>query len=255
MDPHGFVKLVDTMPRENLDSAIVEAARVSYSKTSTKTVRSDEGLIRYLMRNWHNTPFEMVEFKFHIKMPIFLARQHMRHRMASINEISGRYSVLPREYFVPETLRKQSTINKQGSDETMSLGRAFFDDNVHVCELAFELYDDMIEEGAARELARCHLPLSTYTEFIWKIDLHNLMHYLQLRMEPGAQKEIREYAIEIFELVKEQVPLTMRAFMDYRVHAITLSQVDIECFRNGTQPENPGERREYNDKMKKLGIQ
>jgi thymidylate synthase (FAD) len=132
------------------------------------------------MRNWHNTPFEMVEFKFHMKMPIFLARQHMRHRMASINEISGRYSVLPREYFVPETLRKQSTINKQGSDETMSLGRAYFDDNVHVCELAFELYDDMIEEGAARELARCHLPLSTYTEFIWKIDLHNLMHYLQI---------------------------------------------------------------------------
>jgi thymidylate synthase (FAD) len=255
MDPHGFVKLVDTMPRENLDAAIVEAARVSYSKTSTKTVRSDEGLIRYLMRNWHNTPFEMVEFKFHIKMPIFLARQHMRHRMASVNEISGRYSVLPREYFVPDTLRKQSTINKQSSDEDTVIEKVFFDDNVNACESAFELYDTMIEEGVARELARCHLPLSTYTEFIWKIDLHNLMHYLQLRMEPGAQKEIRDYAIEIFELVKQHVPLTMKAFMDYRVHAVTLSQVDIECFKNNTQPENPGERREYIEKMKKLGIQ
>jgi thymidylate synthase (FAD) len=207
------------------------------------------------MRHWHNTPFEMVDFKFHIKMPIFLARQHMRHRTASINEISGRYSVLPREYFVPDEMRKQSTVNKQGSDETVTLGRAFFDDNVHVCESAFELYDEMIEEGCARELARCHLPLSTYTEFIWKIDLHNLMHYLQLRMEPGAQKEIREYANAIFELVKEKVPLTMQAFLDYRVNAITLSRVEIECFKNGRDPTNPGEKREYIEKMKKLGIQ
>lgn len=244
----GFVRLVDSMPSSNLDAAVVQAARVSYAGGTT-TTRSDKGLIRYLMRHWHNTPFEMVEFKFHIKMPIFIARQHMRHRTASVNELSGRYSEMPEEFFTPETYRLQSSTNKQSSEGSLELEQR----PEEICHDAFKMYRDMLESGCSRELARCHLPLSTFTEFYWKINLHNLMHYLRLRMEPGAQEEIRVYANEIFEIVRQLAPLTMEAFVDFRVNSLTLSGPEVEAFKNGTKLASPGEQREFENKMKLLG--
>jgi len=241
----------DSMPRENLDNAIVQAARVSYSE-GTKTSRSDEGLIRFLMRHWHNTPFEMVEFKFHIKMPIFIARQHLRHRTASVNELSGRYSVMPTEFFTPDEFRIQSQTNKQSSGGVLE---GVNPQKVKgLCEESFKMYNSLLEDGCCRELARAHLPLSTYTEFYWKINLHNLMHYLQLRMEEGAQKEIRDYANAIYDLIKDKVPFTMKAFTDYRLTSIQLSGVEIECIKNKTLPESPGEKREFIHKLEKLGL-
>jgi len=256
---NGFVKLVDTMPTENLDDAIVQAARVSYAKGTTAT-RGTRGLIRYLLRHYHTTPFEMIEFKFHIKMPIFIARQHMRHRTASINEMSARYSVVPDEYFVPDKFRKQSDVNKQSSEGDAGIAV----DPVEIqCADAFDLYRELLDDGACRELARCHLPQSTYTEFYWKINLHNLMHYLRLRMEKGAQQEIREYANAIYALVKPLVPVTMEAFEDFRINSVTLTGPDIEAIKRlglmklpeGDKVlESPGENREFIDKIKNLVV-
>ena len=245
------VQLVDHMPRENLDQAIVDAARVSYQSGTTAS-RSNEGLIRYLLRHWHTTPFEMVEFKFRIKMPMYIARQHMRHRTASINEVSARYSKLDTDYFVPPALRTQSSTNKQSS-ESIYDSKLLTNIWEH-CNESFELYNALLEEGCSRELARGHLPLATYTEFYWKINLHNLMHYLQLRLESGAQEEIRWYAQEILRLVEPLAPLTFKAFRDFRLNSIQLSSVDVQCIRDGTLPESPGERRELIVKMKSLGI-
>ena len=245
---HGFVRLVDSMPSKDLDAAIVQAARVSYAGGTTAN-RTDEGLIRYLMRHWHTTPFEMVEFKFHIKMPIFIARQHMRHRTASVNELSGRYSEMPEEFFSPETYRLQSKVNKQSSDGSLTLTST----PDGLCKDAFRIYRGMLDDGCCRELARCHLPLSTFTEFYWKIDLHNLMHYLRLRMESGAQEEIRVYANEIFNIVEKLAPISMRAFVDFRVNSLTLSGPEVEAFKNGTKLSSPGEQREFENKMKLLG--
>ena len=249
----GFVRLVDTMPVENLDSAVVQAARVSYAD-GTKSSRSDEGLIRYLMRHWHNTPFEMIEFKFHIKMPIFVARQHLRHRTASVNEMSARYSVIPEEFYTPDTYRTQSNINKQSSGGVLDLDDVTKRAPKQTCEKAFAVYKDLLDEGCCRELARCHLPQSTYTEFYWKVNLHNLMHYLRLRMEPGAQKEIRDYASAIFDIAKQKAPITMKAFEDYRLNSIQLSGLEIDCIKNRRLPESIGERREFVAKMDTMGI-
>ena len=246
----GFVRLVDHMPRENMDSAIVQSARVSYGD-GTKTSRGDAGLIRYLMRHWHTTPFEMVEFKFHIKMPIYIARQHMRHRTASINELSARYSVVPREYYTPDVLRGQATVNHQGSE---GVSEANVSDMKGQLEKSFEVYDALLEDGCCREQARGTLPQSTYTEFYWKINLHNLMHYLQLRMDAHAQQEIRAYADAIFRLVEPLVPLTMQAFKDFRVNAVSLSGPEIEALKHGTPIESPGERREFEEKKTRLGL-
>jgi thymidylate synthase (FAD) len=245
---HGFVRLVDSMPTSDLDAAIVQAARVSYSGGTTAN-RTDKGLIRYLMRHWHSTPFEMVEFKFHIKMPIFVARQHMRHRTASINELSGRYSEMPHEFFTPETYRRQAKVNKQSSEGALELKET---PDV-LSRDAFRIYSDMLDAGCCRELARCHLPVSTFTEFYWKIDLHNLMHYLRLRMEPGAQEEIRVYANEIFNIVEKLAPISMQAFIDFRVNSMILSGPEIEAMKSGTKLESPGEQREFENKMKLLG--
>lgn len=250
---HGFVRLVDHMPQKDLDSAIVQAARVSYGD-GTKTTRGDAGLIRYLMRHWHNTPFEMVEFKFHMKMPIYIARQHMRHRMASVNEYSARYSIVPEEYYNPDTLRGQSKINHQGSEGTIDIdGDRTTTMNKHF-DNSFEIYKYLLDDGICREQARGVLTQSTYTEFYWKIDLHNLMHYLRLRLEPGAQKEIREYAEAIYEIIKPFVPITMKAFVDFRMNSIQLSGPEIEAIANGTPIESIGERREFEEKMKLLGL-
>jgi thymidylate synthase (FAD) len=260
---HGFVRLVDSMPQKDLDDAIVQAARVSYAGGTTAT-RSGRGLIRYLMRHYHNTPFEMVEFKFHIKMPIFIARQHLRHRTASVNELSARYSVVPDEYFVPPEYRKQSLINKQGSEGSVELDEQLSKQPQEICQGAFMVYQNLLDEGCCRELARSHLPQSTYTEFYWKINLHNLMHYLHLRMESGAQQEIQDYANAIYKLVKDKVPHTMEAFMDFRVNSVSFTGPEIEALKNLNQHLNlnpaskylnsPGEEREFKGKLEKLGI-
>jgi len=247
---HGFVRLVDHMPQVDLDTSIVQAARVSYGD-GTKTSRGDRGLIRYLLRHWHTTPFEMVEFKFHIKMPIYIARQHLRHRTASVNELSARYSVVPREYYNPDTFRGQSEVNHQGSEGIVDVKGI---DTTSALEHAFGVYDQLLEQGVCREQARGTLPQSTYTEFYWKINLHNLMHYLQLRLDHHAQQEIREYAEAIYALVQPLVPITMEAFRDFRVNGMFLTGPEIESLRTGKEIESPGERREFEEKKKILGI-
>jgi thymidylate synthase (FAD) len=250
----GFVRLVDTMPQKDLDEAIVQAARVSYAGGTTAT-RSSRGLIRYLMRHKHNTPFEMVDFKFHIKMPIFIARQHLRHRTASVNELSARYSVVPDEYYQPSVYRKQSNFNKQSSEGKVELDEQLSEQPTELCRGAFVVYNNLLEEGCCRELARAHLPQSTYTEFYWKINLHNLLHYLELRMEAGAQKEIQDYANAMYDLVKNKIPIVMEAFMDFRVNAVTLTGPEIEAIKNKTYTlESPGENRELKEKLEKLEL-
>lgn len=235
---HGFVSLVDTMGD---DSAIVQAARVSYGD-GTKTSRDDEGLIRYLMRNWHTSPIEMCEIKFHIKAPIFVARQFVRHRTAGLNEISGRYSIIKDEFYVPdpEDMAHQSSDNKQGRGALLSAGaaqgastaiRLASEDSFTSYELLYGV-DDADGFGLARELARVVLPLNTYTEWYWKIDLHNLFHFLKLRMDPHAQLEIRRYAYAIANIVQEWVPIAYRAFEDYRLNAVTFSAAEMAVLGN-----------------------
>jgi thymidylate synthase (FAD) len=244
----GFVRLVDHMPRENLDSSIVQAARVSYGD-GTKTTHDDAGLIRYLMRHWHSTPFEMVEFKFHIKMPIYIARQHMRHRTASINERSARYTVVKDDdYYIPGDFRGQSRVNHQGSNEDLIEIGSMKTEVVDQLEGDKKIYDKLLNEGVCREQARGNLPQSQFTEFYWKINLHNLMHYLQLRMDSHAQKEIQEYANAMFSLIEPLVPVAMQAFMDFRVNAISLTGPELDNLKNGTVIKSPGERREFEEK-------
>jgi thymidylate synthase (FAD) len=228
---HGFVRLVDVMGD---DSAIVQAARVSYG-AGTKAINEDRGLIRYLMRHRHTTPFEMVEFKFHLKMPIFVARQWVRHRMASINEYSARYSEMKDEFYFPNTddVRKQSKVNKQGSgvaSET-EVARDWMQWLRIGCSAQFYDYMGAIKHGIARELARIGLPLNVYTEMYWKIDLHNLLHFLNLRMDKHAQKEIRDFANVIAGIVKQQCPLAYEAFEDYVLYAHTFSRQEMTYIR------------------------
>ena len=233
----GFVRVIDYLGD---DAAIVQAARVSYGK-GTKTARDDAGLIRYLMRHRHSTPFEMCDIKFHIKLPIFVARQWVRHRTASINEVSARYSVLSREFYLPELehIAAQSAVNNQGRGAPLATKAA---QQVQARmqrqgEAAFADYDQLLghnedeaggearsgEGGVARELARAFLPLSSYTQWYWKINLHNLLHFLALRADSHAQYEIRAYADCIQSIVARWVPLSMDAFRDYRLDAVTLS--------------------------------
>jgi thymidylate synthase (FAD) len=249
----GFVHLVDWMPQDNLDDAVVQAARVSYADGTT-TTRNTEGLIRYLLRHWHTTPFEMIVFKFHIKMPIFVARQHMRHRTASVNEMSARYSIVPEEYYEPEPYRGQHEVNRQASSGPITLSDRLASRVIQVKEDAFDVYRDMLTEGCSRELARCHLPQSTYTEFYWQMNMHNLMHFLHLRMEDGAQMEIRDYAQAIYDLVAPLAPMCFKAFKDFRVDAMHLTGPEIRNLRDGTPIESKGERTEWDAKRKVLGI-
>lgn len=217
---HGFVRLIDYM---GSDAAIVQAARVSYGK-GTRKVSEDRGLIRYLMRHRHTSPFEMVEFKFHVKLPIFVARQWIRHRTANVNEYSGRYSVMKEEFYLPESedIRYQSEVNKQGrSDEEVpsKLRRKLLDVLRDSQRQSYEHYDQFVEEGLARELARINLPLSLYTEWYWKIDLHNLFHFLNLRLDRHAQLEIRKYAEVMADMVRAVCPVAWEAFEDYVLNA------------------------------------
>ncbi len=224
---HGFIRVIDYMGD---DAAIVQAARVSYG-AGTKHVQNDEGLIRYLMRHWHSTPFEMCEVKLHVKLPVFVARQWIRHRTANVNEYSGRYSILDREFYIPapEHLAAQSTVNNQGRGEVLQGEEA-----ARVLEMlksdanrAYDHYEAMLsqdgQQGLARELARMNLPANIYTQWYWKVDLHNLFHFLRLRADPHAQYEIRVYAEAIAACVKDWVPLAYAAFEDYRMGGVTLS--------------------------------
>lgn len=240
------------------DESIVQAARVSYG-AGTKSVSDDRALIRYLMRHKHTTPFEMVEFKFHIRAPIYVARQWLRHRTASVNEMSARYSVIPDEFYLPDQLRKQSASRGQGGEEPMESPNLLAKQKTS-CDLAFHVYDELLEKGVSRELARAHLPQCTFTEFYWKIDLHNLLHFLSLRMEDHAQKEIRDLATQIYERIKPIVPVTCEAFEDFRLGAMTLSKLEIEfirqCLLTNSAPNIPGkgENAEFKEKLKLLGF-
>jgi thymidylate synthase (FAD) len=224
---HGFVRVIDYMGD---DAAIVQAARVSYG-AGTKHVSNDEGLIRYLMRHWHSTPFEMCEIKLHVKLPVFVARQWIRHRTANVNEYSARYSILDREFYIPapEQLAAQSTVNNQGRGAVLEGPEAarVLETLKRDAMTAYDHYEEMLsqdgQQGLARELARMNLPMNIYTQWYWKTDLHNLFHFLRLRADAHAQYEIRVYAEAIAACVKDWVPLAFGAFEDYRMGGVTLS--------------------------------
>ncbi len=232
---HGFVRVIDYMGD---DAAICQAARVSYGK-GTKSVQNDAGLIRYLMRHWHSTPFEMCEVKLHVKLPVFVARQWIRHRTANVNEYSARYSILDREFYIPapEHLAAQSVVNNQGRGEALEGAEA-----ARVLEIlksdsdrAYDHYEEMIgqdgQKGLARELARMNLPANIYTQWYWKVDLHNLFHFLRLRADAHAQYEIRVYAEAICRIVADWVPAAYGAFEDYRLGGANLSGRAMDCLR------------------------
>ena len=240
---HGFVRIIDYMGD---DAAIVQAARVSYGKGTTK-VSDDAGLLNYLLRHRHSTPFEMCEIKYHIKLPIFIARQWIRHRTANGNEYSARYSVLDREFYIPDqvNLATQSQSNRQGRGEVLE-GKeavAVLDLLRDDAENNYNHYVEMLNEdesghiidesrdGLSRELARMNLTLNTYTQWYWKIDLHNLLHFLSLRADEHAQYEIRVYAEAIMETVKRWCPITYDAFIDHRVNSVTLSGKAIQVVK------------------------
>ncbi len=264
---HGFIRVIDYMGD---DSSIVQSARVSYGK-GTKKVSTDEGLIRYLMRHWHSTPFEMCEIKYHVKLPIFIARQWIRHRTANVNEYSARYSILDKEFYIPakEQLSAQATNNRQGRGELITGQQAdevlkiLKDDAIRT----YDNYEKMLNErfdgtiidekksGLARELARMNLTLNSYTQWYWKTDLLNLMNFLFLRGDSHAQYEIRVYAEKMLDTVKKWVPITHAAFLDYRVGAAHLSSKGLKIVKsmingNKVSYEDSGlSKREWNELM------
>jgi len=251
---HGFVRLVDYMGN---DRRIVQAARVSYGE-GTKTYREDEILIDYLLRHQHTSPFEHVVLEFHCKMPIFVARQWIRHRTARINEISGRYSVMKDEFYVPDEsqIKGQSEDNKQGrSDEEVppELRAKVLDLLKKDQAGVYASYQELISDGVARELARINLPLSLYTEWYWQMDLHNLFHFLELRMDAHAQWEIRQYANAMAEITKAVAPLAYEAFERHRLNGKHFSSEEIEVIHGLTRGEdNPLKglkRKEFDEKM------
>jgi len=264
---HGFVRVIDYMGD---DGAVVQAARVSYGR-GTRRVSEDSGLIRYLMRHRHSTPFEMCEIKYHVKLPIFVARQWIRHRTANVNEYSARYSILDREFYLPgpEHLAAQSSSNRQGRGDVLEGEEAqqVLDMLRADATLAYDHYALMLNEdgadparrGLARELARMNLTLNTYTQWYWKTDLHNLLHFLALRADAHAQYEIRAYAEAMMETVRAWVPATFEAFRDYRLGAATLSASMLEVVRRmlaGERIEQSGSglsKREWGELMQVLG--
>ncbi|MCA9286175.1 MAG: FAD-dependent thymidylate synthase [Phycisphaerales bacterium] len=259
---HGFVALVDAMPRlvpegQTGDFAVVQAARVSYGQ-GTKKVSEDRGLVRYLLRHRHTTPFEMVEFKFHIAMPIFVARQWIRHRTANVNEYSARYSIVPDRFYRPtlENIRQQSATNRQGGETPVDHATAEeFLSLLDRAEENYQAYLALTEKGLARELARAALPVSVYTEWYWKCDLHNIFHFLSLRMDPHAQAEIRDFANAMFALLQPIVPISCEAFKDYRLDGMHLTALEIEALRSGSPlaTENKREIAEWEAKRARLG--
>ena len=269
---HGFIRVIDYMGD---DSSIVQSARVSYGK-GTKKISNDKGLIKYLMRHRHSTPFEMCEIKFHIKLPIFIARQWIRHRTANVNEYSARYSILDKEFYIPsaENLAAQSAINNQGRGDALTDDEA---SNViqilkKDAEQTYSNYETLLNEssegniidesksGIARELARMNLTLNTYTQWYWKIDLNNLLHFLALRADDHAQYEIRVYADAMLDIVKKWVPLTYKAFEDYRIGGTELSAKEVNLMRKLLKGEKVSfeeeglSKREWNELQRKFGI-
>ena len=269
---HGFVRVIDYMGD---DSSVVQSARVSYGK-GTKKISNDKGLIKYLMRHRHSTPFEMCEIKFHIKLPIFIARQWIRHRTANVNEYSARYSILDKEFYIPsaKNLAAQSQINNQGRGDALTDDEA---SNViqilkNDAEQTYANYETLLNEnssggvldesksGIARELARMNLTLNTYTQWYWKIDLNNLLHFLALRADDHAQYEIRVYADVMLDLVKKWVPLTYEAFEDYRMGGTELSAKEIKLMRKLLKGEKVSfeeeglSKREWSELQRKFDI-
>lgn len=268
---HGFVRVVDYMGD---DSAVVQAARVSYGK-GTKKVTEDAGLIKYLMRHRHSTPFEMCEIKFHVKLPIFVARQWIRHRTANVNEYSARYSILDREFYIPtpENLGAQAVVNRQGrgdvlqGDEAAAVMKLLREDS----ESVYAHYEEMLNQredgttieegrqGLARELARMNLTLNYYTQWYWKVDLHNLLHFLSLRADPHAQYEIRVYAEAMLDVVKRWVPAVFDAFSEYRLGGTHVSKTGLEVVKRllsgeaVTQETSGLSKREWRELMDQLG--
>ena len=270
---HGFVRVVDYMGD---DSSVVQAARVSYGK-GTKKVSTDSGLIKYLMRHRHSTPFEMCEIKYHVKLPIFVARQWIRHRTANVNEYSARYSILDSEFYLPkkQNLAAQSSSNRQGRGEVINGKQA--DDILNIlkkdAQQTYSNYETMLNEkfdgtkineenkGLARELARMNLTLNTYTQWYWKTDLLNLLNFLSLRADSHAQYEIRAYADVMIESLKKWVPITYEAFVDYRIGAAEISSKGLEViksFLNGKKIDYKNSKlskREWNELMTKLNLE
>ena len=270
---HGFIRVIDYMGNDN---SIVQAARVSYGK-GTKKVNTDSGLIKYLMRHWHSTPFEMCEIKYHVKLPIFIARQWIRHRTANVNEYSARYSILDKEFYLPskENLAAQSSSNRQGRGEVITgdqaekvLGLLKED-----AERTYSNYEEMLNQkydgsiidekkiGLARELARMNLTLNTYTQWYWKTDLLNLMNFLRLRADHHAQYEIRAYADVMLDTLKRWVPITFDAFMDYRVGGTEVSSKGKEVIKkliNGKKisiEQTDLSKREWNELMQAFNLE
>ena len=269
---HGFIRVIDYMGNDN---SIVQAARVSYGK-GTKKVNTDSGLIKYLMRHWHSTPFEMCEIKYHVKLPIFIARQWIRHRTANVNEYSARYSILDKEFYLPDhqNLAAQSATNRQGrgnvieGSDAEKVLKLLKDD----AERTYNNYEEMLNQrydgstidenkiGLARELARMNLTLNTYTQWYWKTDLLNLMNFLRLRADHHAQYEIRAYADAMLDTLKRWVPITFEAFIDYRVGGTEVSlkgKKVLESFINGKEisiEESGLSKREWNELMDAFNI-
>lgn len=256
---HGFIRLVDYM---GSDADIASRARVSYAK-GTKSVSDDISLIRRLMRKRHTSPFEMAEMVFHVKVPIDTIRQWDRHRTASKNEISARYSEMEMEFERPNEWRLQSKINNQGSEGTLSdsIALSVHDADNHLLGKIEETYKSKLQLGIAREQARKMLPMATYTEMIWKCDLHNILHFLELRMHKDAQKEIREYAEVVAYFVKQLFPYTWEAFSNYRLNSITLSEYEIIALRSILKHNadyeglSKSEIGEFHEKLRIIGLE
>lgn len=243
---HGFVRVVDYLGD---DAAVVQAARTSYAR-GTKSTQKDGGLIRYLMRHWHTTPFEMCEIKLHVKLPVFVARQWIRHRTASVNEMSARYSILDGEFYIPspDHLAAQSQVNNQGRGTVLGEkeSAAVLDILREDALRAYGSYEEMLRDddeqgklGLARELARMNLPTNIYTQWYWKTDLHNLFHFLRLRADSHAQYEIRVYAEAICDIADVWVPHCFRAFQDYRLNAVQFSAQEMAALREVLMPACP----------------
>lgn len=261
----GFIKLVDCMPRVisneawklKCDSAVVQSARVSFG-SGMKDIQTDTRLIQYLLRHKHTSPFEMVKFKFHVKAPIFVQRQWFRHRMSNFNEISGRYSKMDPEFYIPSFVGKQSKLNKQASDTTNLLEnkniKTLFDMYTENSDVQYSLYTKLVENGVAKETARICLPLNMYTEFYWSIDLHNFLNFTRLRTHRGAQPEIQDYARCAFSLVEDLCPVTTKAYDNYIKDSVTFTKEEIDTLNVVTSRDTNLNLREKNELKEKLDI-
>jgi thymidylate synthase (FAD) len=260
---HGYVRLIDVMPRlvsddrKTADEAIIQSARVSYG-LGLKSEVEDRSLIRYLMRHHHHTPLEMVEFKFDVKLPIFVARQWIRHRISSYNEISGRYSEIKDNYYIPDKVRSQSIVNKQGSDGVVDpdISLDFVKELNNISKTSYDLYKDFIENGVSKELSRINLPINYYTQWYWKVNLRSLLNFLSLRCDKHAQYEIRVYADAILQLIKNIVPWTIESWEDYDPMrgGMLLSRLEIDALIHNKEinVNNKREREEWLSKLEKL---